>query len=312
MSFKAQEFQSVDLAQLPAQPLHLAIGMFDGVHLGHRAVIEAAMHSARRSGGLAGVLTFHPHPSVLFQPDHPTRLILPAAAKARILFGLGVDTVIAQPFTPEFARIGAEDFLPWLKQRLPHLAAVYVGQNWRFGAARRGDVSLLVTGARPLGLSVFSAPPVNYDGQPISSTRIRGLLESGDLPAASALLGYTYFAEGLVASGRRLGRTLGFPTLNLPWAPGLCPRFGVYTAQVSGPKSPQSLAAVANYGIRPTVDKTPGEPVLESHVLGPCPFNQGDAITVEWKRFLRPETKFADVLELRAQIARDVEEARRG
>ena len=132
MQFKAQEFPSVESAQLPALPLHLAIGMFDGVHLGHRAVIEAAVQSARRSGGVAAVLTFHPHPSALFNPANPTRMILPAATKARLMFGLGVDAVIAQPFTPEFARIPSEGFLAWLKQRLPHLTAVYVGQNFRF------------------------------------------------------------------------------------------------------------------------------------------------------------------------------------
>jgi len=309
MQFKAKEFPSVESAQLPALPLHLAVGMFDGVHLGHRAVIEAAVHSARRSGGLAAVLTFHPHPSALFRPDNPTRLILPAPAKARLLFGLGVDAVIAQPFTPEFARIPSEAFLPWLKQRLTNLAAVYVGQNFRFGAGRRGDVALLVAGGPPLGLSVFSAPPVSYDGQPISSTRIRGLLESGDVAAANALLGYTYFAEGRVVPGRRLGRTLGFPTLNLPWSPELRPRFGVYAVRVSSSTSP-AVSGVANYGVRPTVERT-SDPLLESHILGECPFKEGDAITVEWKSFLRPEMKFAGLEELRAQITRDVEAARK-
>jgi len=309
MQFKAQEFPSVESAQLPALPLHLAIGMFDGVHLGHRAVIEAAVQSARRSGGVAAVLTFHPHPSALFNPANPTRMILPAATKARLMFGLGVDAVIAQPFTPEFARIPSEGFLAWLKQRLPHLTAVYVGQNFRFGAGRRGDVALLVAGAPALNLSVFSAPPVNFDGQPISSTRVRGLLEAGDVAAASALLGYTYFAEGRVIPGRRLGRTLGFPTLNLAWAPELRPRLGVYAVRVSAEAS-GARQGVANYGVRPTVGLS-SDPLLESHVLGPCPFGEGDAITVEWRNFLRPEMKFSSLEDLRAQIARDVEAAGR-
>ena len=314
MSFRPQEFPSVESAQVPALPLHLAVGMFDGVHLGHRAVIEAAVHSARRSGGLAAVLTFHPHPSAIFQPDRPTRLILPASSRARLLFGLGVDIVISQPFTPDFARIRSEAFLPWLKERLPSLEAVYVGQNWRFGAGRTGDVGLLVTGAGALGLSVFSAPPVNYDGLPISSTRIRGLLEAGDVHAASALLGYTYFAEGTVAPGRRLGHTLGFPTLNIRWSPELRPRFGVYAVRVSGgwrgpSQMTPALAGVANYGLRPTIEETT-EPLLEAHLLDPCPFRDGDTITVEWKSFLRPEAKFSGLDELKAQIARDAEAAR--
>jgi riboflavin kinase/FMN adenylyltransferase len=135
-------------ATLPRWPLHLAIGMFDGVHLGHRAVIEAAVQSARSSGGLAVVLTFFPHPSALFRPENPTRLIMPPAAKARVLFQLGVDAVIEQPFTLEFARIAAEEFLPHLRQTLPTLSRVYVGENWRFGRGRRGDVPLLVAEGR--------------------------------------------------------------------------------------------------------------------------------------------------------------------
>jgi riboflavin kinase / FMN adenylyltransferase len=307
---KPAVFSSLESTQLPPQPLHLAIGMFDGVHLGHHAVVEAALQSARRSGGIAGVLTFHPHPSALFQPDHPTRLIMELPTKTRLLLRLGLDAVITQPFTPEFARIAAPDFLPWLKERLPGLAAVYVGENWRFGAGRKGDVALLVAEGRRLGVSIFSAPPVNFDGEPVSSTRIRNLLEAGDVAAAGALLGYEYYAEGAVLSGRRLGRTLGFPTLNLAWAPELRPRLGVYVARVRGPKSGTSLPAVANYGLRPTVEQTT-EPRLEAHVLGPCPFNQGDAVTVDWLAFLRPELKFGGLDELRTQIARDVADARR-
>jgi len=303
-------FSSLDAADLPPQPLHLAIGMFDGVHLGHGAVIEAALHSARRSGGLAGVLTFFPHPSAVLRPDRPTPLIMDAATKTRLLQRLGIDVVITQPFTPEFARLAAEDFLPWLRSKLGRLAGLYVGENWRFGAGRRGDVGLLVAEGRRLGLSVFSAPPVNFDGDAISSTRIRNLLELGEIEAANALLGYSYYAEGPVISGRRLGRTLGFPTLNLAWSPGLKPRFGVYAVRVTGPKSRAPLAGVANYGLRPTVEDAT-EPRLETHVLGACPFNQGDAITVEWLKFLRPELKFGGLDELKAQIARDAEAARR-
>ena len=303
MNLPAQ-FDGLERVTLPARPLHLAIGMFDGVHLGHRAVIESAVQSARRSGGVAAVLTFWPHPSALFRPETPTPLIQDATAKARVLLTLGIDAVITQPFTRDLAAITAEEFLPWLKGKLPSLAAVYAGENFRFGRGRRGDIALLVGAARALGLTVFSAPRVNLDGEPISSTRIRALLEAGEIAAANALLGYTYFAAGVVAPGKRLGRGLGFPTLNLPWSPGLRPRFGVYAVRVSGAKSAAPLPGVANYGLRPTVERST-EPQLEMHVLGPCPFDAGDAITVEWLRFLRPEMKFSGVDELRAQIAKD-------
>jgi riboflavin kinase/FMN adenylyltransferase len=305
----AAQFDGLEQTVLPARPVHLAIGMFDGVHLGHRAVIEAAVQSARRSGGLAVVLTFWPHPSALFRPDNPTRLIQDAPLKARMLLALGVDAVVTQPFTTELAGVAAADFLAWLKQRLPTLAAVYVGENFRFGQGRKGDVTQLLASARALGLTVFSAPRVNLDGEPISSTRIRGLLEAGEVAAANTLLGYSYFAEGVVRPGKRLGRGLGFPTLNLAWSPGLRPRYGVYVVRVASAKSAEPLPAVANYGLRPTVEQTT-EPRLESHILGPCPIDAGDEIKVEWLRFLRPEMKFSGLDELRAQIERDRDAAR--
>ena len=295
--------------ELPARPLHLAIGMFDGVHLGHRAVVEAAIQSARTGGGLSGVLTFTPHPSVLFRPEQPTRLIQDAAAKAGVLVSLGIDVVITQRFDAALAALPAEDFLPWLQRALPRLAAVYVGENFRFGAGRKGDVALLVAVGRKLGIRVFSAPRVNLNGEPISSTRIRAQLEAGDVEAANELLGYRYFAAGIVTGGKRLGRTIGFPTLNVPWAPELKPRFGVYAVEVVGRGNATVHPGVANYGLRPTVEDAL-VPRLEVHLLGECPFREGDEIRVDWRRFLRPERKFAGVEELKAQIGRDRETAR--
>ncbi len=301
-----QTLDGIEHAALPARPLHLAIGMFDGVHLGHRAVVESAVQSARRAGGVAGVLTFWPHPSaILAPPERRTKMMLGVDAKQRLLAGLGVDAVITQRFTPELAKLTAEEFLPWLRRSLPHLAAIYVGENWRFGAGRRGDVTMLVAEARKMGINVFSAHRVNFDGDPISSTRIRGLLEAGDIVTANELLGYSYFAEGTVASGKKLGRTIGFPTLNLPWSPECRPRLGVYAVTVSGPGAATPLPGVANYGLRPTVEQVT-EPRLEVHVLAPCPFDAGSAIHVEWLRFVRPEMKFAGIDQLRAQITQDV------
>ena len=304
------QFTGLEAVQLPARPVHLAIGMFDGIHLGHRAVIESAVQSARMGGGLAAVLTFWPHPSRLFQPATATRMMLPVAAKVHLLAQLGVDAVIAQEFTVEFSRITAVEFLPFLQQRLPGLAAVYVGENWRFGHGRSGDTRLLVQQGRQHGLAVFSAPRVNYDGEPISSTRIRGLLEQGEIELANTLLGHSYFALGRTSAGKGLGRRIGFPTLNLDWVPELQPRHGVYAVHVSGPDEAAALPGVANYGVRPTVEQT-GEPRLEVHVLGDCPFQTCDEIVVKWKHFLRPERKFNGVDELRAQIAVDRTEAAR-
>ena len=303
MSFPAR-FNDLEAVALPLRPLHLAIGMFDGVHLGHQAVIGSAVHSARRSGGLAGVLTFWPHPSAVFNPARRTRMLMSPEMKARVLLRLGVDAVIQQAFSLEFARIAAEDFLPRLQRWLPHLAGIYVGENWRFGAGRRGDVALLVAEGAPRGLPVLSVPQIHWNGEPISSTRVRDSLEAGRIGEANMLLGYSYFAEGVVVSGRRLGRTIGFPTLNLPWQPELHPQYGVYAVRVAGDPAAEALPAVANYGLRPTVGQA-DEPLLETHLLGPCPFTSGSSVTVEWLKFLRPERKFGNLEELREQIARD-------
>ena len=176
---------------------------------------------------------------------------------------------------------------------------------WRFGRGRRGDVALLAAEAARQGLAVVSLPRVARGGEPISSSRIRTALEAGEIEEATAMLGGTYFTGGIVVPGRQLGRTLGFPTLNLGWEGELAPRFGVYAVRVTGTKARVPLPGVANFGLRPTVGAET-LPRLEVHLLTACPWGSGDALTVEWLKFLRPEQKFAGLPELRAQIARDV------
>lgn len=302
------QFGGIEATRLPAQPLHLAIGMFDALHLGHQSVIEAAIHSARRSSGLAGVLTFWPHPSVIFRPEAPTPLLMSPEIKRAVLARLGVDVLIEQPFSRDFAGMEAGEFVPWLRRHLPQLAALYVGENWRFGRNRQGDVAFLVTAAKQAGLSVYSAPRLNHNGSPVSSSRIRELVASGEMAVANAMLGYSYFSEGTVERGRQLGRTIGFPTLNLVWEPGLQPARGVYVVEVATVEGP-TVKAVANYGVRPTVDQT-SRPLLEVHLLEASALTYGDKVTVRWLHFLRPESKFGSVEELRRQIEMDVQSAR--
>lgn len=295
--------------ELTRRPVHLAIGMFDGVHLGHRAVIEAALISARRTGGLVAALTFAPHPSRLFRPEDPVRLIQSPDRRARGLREAGADYVIDEPFTAAFAAIEAEEFVPYLRRHLPRLTAIYVGENWRFGRGRRGDVKLLNAEARRAGLSVISAPRINHNGEPISSTRIRAHLLAGEIEAANALLGYSYTSEGVVTPGRRLGRTMGFPTLNLPWEPELRPRHGVYGVGVraAGAAARDSRPAVANYGLRPTVEAGVVAPRLEVHVCDarPVEWGAGATLVVEWLVFFRPEQRFESMAALGAQIELD-------
>lgn len=303
-----RQFDGVEDAPLGAMPLHLAVGIFDGVHVGHRAVIEPAVRAARAELGQSAVLTFDPHPSVVLRPDRPTRLLMTREMKASVLATLGVDAVVTQPFTPAFAATAAEAFLPWLQMNWPQLREIYVGENWRFGRGRLGDLELLKAEGARLGIAVQGTPRVQLAGAPVSSSRIRELLEAGDILAANQLLGYAYFAEGAVTAGKQLGRTIGFPTLNLSWRPELRPRFGVYVVRVRGAKCALARTGVANYGLRPTVENTPA-PRLEVHVFGDCPFDAGDRIHVEWLHFIRAEQKFDGVGELRQQIARDVEAA---
>jgi riboflavin kinase/FMN adenylyltransferase len=283
--------------------VHLALGMFDGLHLGHQAVIAAALRAARASGGQAGVLTFWPHPSAVLRPGSPARLLLPREAKLAVLAGLGLDLLIEEPFTPELARTSAREFVQRMKAALPGLATVHVGENFRFGRGREGDATSLIADATTAGFTAQRVPRLVSEGDPVSSSRIRELVAGGDIERANALLGYSYFCTGPVEPGRRLGRTIGFPTLNLRWEPGLQPSYGVYVVEVVEP-SGRRVPGVANYGLRPTVEQA-ARPLLEVHVLAETSLHYGDTVTVRWLRFLRPESRFSGVEELRSQIERD-------
>lgn len=290
--------------------------MFDGIHRGHQSVIQGAIDAARASGGITAVLTFWPHPSVLFSPQHTVPQIMTPDLKEQVLRSLGVDLIIEQPFTPEFASIPAEDFVAHLRRCLPRLLSIHIGENWRFGKGRKGDAAFLVELGRASGVRVVSAPRLQFEGEPISSTRVRDCLARGEIALANALFGYNYFSESVVEEGKRLGRTLGFPTLNLAWDPQLKPRFGVYAVRASraGAKGDggNHFPAVANYGIRPTVDSSgQAKPLLEVFLLGDsCPFTTGDRLRVEWLQFIRPEEHFSGIEELKNQISRDVGRAR--
>lgn len=287
--------------------------MFDGVHLGHQTVIESAVMAARGMGGTAGVLTFSPHPSRVLNPECPTRLLQPPRMKARALFDLGLEVVIWKRFTRKFASLPAEEFLPHLKEHLPGLRSVHVGEGFRFGRGRVGDVPCLIASAKSLGVSVYSTERLRHNGMPISSSRIREALLGGDLGLANRMLGRPYRSEGTARPGSALGRQMGFPTLNFPWFPELPPRFGVYCVRVSRltaeGRSGPGWPGVANYGLRPTVgDRL--HPVLEVHLLTVMEFEPSERVGVEWHEFLRPEKRFDSLAGLQQAIADDVRKAR--
>lgn len=293
-----------------SRELHLAIGVFDGVHLGHKAVIESAIFSAKRVNGVSGVLTFDPHPSRLFRPEAPTRLIMPIESKTEMLHAMGVDCVIRKHFEAGFAGIPAEDFPAYLKEQLPSLKSIYVGENFRFGKKRSGDISTLIQSANPLGLGVFSIDRIKHNGEPISSTRIRSVLQSGKITEANDLLGYNYALIGPVVRGVQRGRSIGFPTLNFSWQPECLPRFGVYYVRFRKHQSRPWNSGIANFGVKPTVIENQG-PNLEVHALKGTELGPEDVVEVEWLQFIRAEKKFDSLVELKNQIRKDTAFARR-
>ncbi|MSS99010.1 MAG: riboflavin biosynthesis protein RibF [Opitutia bacterium] len=289
-------------------PLHLAIGAFDGVHLGHRAVLHSAREAARADGGVVGVLTYDPHPSKVLRPESAVPLIFTRAQKDARLTEAGAQRIHHQKFDQQHAGIEAADFPRWLKQAFPGLRSLHVGANFQYGRARTGHGETLIAHAAGEALGVKLVPAVRLGEEAVSSSRIRQCLAGGELTLANAMLFRPYEAEGIIIGGRRLGRTLGFPTVNVAWEPELKPAYGVYAVEVVF--QGEALPAVANYGLRPTVESGPVTPLLEAHVLRGVAPTTGDAVRIRWIRRLRAEQKFADLADLQAQITKDVAAAR--
>ena len=294
-----------ELGAIPG-PLVIAAGVFDGVHLGHKAVLQSALDAARVAGGTAVALTFDPHPSKILRPQQAARLLTSTRHKLRLMEELGISAVLVIPFDKEFAAVEAEDFLHQLGSAAKHLVRICVGQGWRFGHARRGDADLLRRLGPELGFETTEVEPVQIDGVTVSSTLIRRSVESGDLESARRLLGRNYSVFGTVVTGDGLGKKLGFPTANLAAHNEQFPPDGVYSVYVR--IGLQMVPGVANIGSRPTV-KTAGERLLEVHLLDFSGDLYGQDIEAEFVRFLRPEKKFPDIDALRCQIALDVQSA---
>lgn len=289
-------------------PLFLAIGVFDGVHVGHLTVIETAVLQARLSGARSAVLTFDPHPSRLFRGAEGTNLIMSLEMKVKRLKAIGVDVIIVKAFDDDFASIDADLFLEFLLKELPSLKGICVGENFRFGNQRKGDVQTLLDSGKRLSIDVWSLDRVKQNGLAISSTRIREALIDGSIDSVNALLGYNYFIDGAIESGQKLGREIGFPTMNINWNPECKPRYGVYAVQFKESNSSDDnwVQGIANYGVRPTVETNKKAlPILEVHSLGPKTLTKGDRIRVELLAFIRPELPFESLSELGAQIQDD-------
>lgn len=289
------------------QPLHLALGVFDGVHLGHQAVIAKAVDAAAREGGLAGLLTFDPHPIQVIAPAKaPASLLETLDHKARLVSALGVRLFIPLRFDAAMAAMEADEFVERLAAAT--LRTIAVGEDWRFGHGRAGDVSLLRREAEKRGFQLKPVPPVMFDGDRISSTRIRQAIHDGNLDEAARMLGRRHSVSGEVVAGDQLGRQLGFPTANITTGNLQLPPGGVWAVRVSHADG-RGWDGVANLGTRPTVGG--GKRGLEVHLFDFSGDLYGENLEVSFEKHLRPEMKFPSVEALREQISEDVTAARK-
>jgi riboflavin kinase / FMN adenylyltransferase len=286
---------TIDVTSLPdaeSRDRHVAIGTFDGVHVGHRAVID----------GADTVLTFEPHPLRILNPEAAPKLIMPFEIKRDVIDGLGVDELVVIPFDEEFTRIEAEEFIDGVLVERLGAQQVSVGENFRFGTRARGDPEMLAAHGE---FETRVVPLVEVDGETVSSTRIRALIAAGDVATAMRCLGAPFLYEGEVVKGdRRGGSELGFPTANLvPDDSLVVPGHGVYAGFANG------HATAINVGVRPMFETGRGL-LIEPHLIDFDGDLYGQPLRVAFIERLRGERRFPSVEELIAQIRRDVEEAR--
>lgn len=297
-----------------------ALGNFDGVHLGHRAAIDATVQKAKQTKMLARVLTFEPHPRAFFQPTLPPFRLTPPPAKARLLKSLGIDDVVEIPFTSEIAEMTAEQFVEDILVSRLGAEKLVAGRDFAFGRKRSGNMQKLSRMLTPRGIEVTEIEELGNDGEVFSSTRVRELLLEGQPEAAAKILGRPWQIEGTVYKGKNLGgHTLGFRTANIFLGDYLRPKFGVYTIRAGKAGEALTYRGVANIGLRPTIltpddaaaPQTEKKENLEAFLFD---FDK-DIYGQDWQfaltRFLRPERKFDSFDALKTQIEKDVIEAKR-
>jgi riboflavin kinase/FMN adenylyltransferase len=285
----------------------VALGNFDGFHKGHQAVVARAVHRARAEGRPVLVATFDPHPVRHFKPDLPPFRLTTLDQRERLFAAAGADAMIVFRFDAALAAVTAPDFVTdHLASRIG-AAGVVTGEDFTFGKGRGGDVELLKLLGRVNQMSVDAVPPVLEDGEPISSSRIRDALKAGDCETAARLLTRPFAIEGVVEHGDKRGRTLGYPTANIALGPYLRPRFGIYAVR-GRLADGRLLEGAANLGTRPTFD--PPKELLEPYFFDFDGDLYGQAVDVELVSFLRDEARYEGLDALKAQMARDCDEAR--
>lgn len=294
-------------------PCALAIGNFDGVHRGHQALLARMREAATALGLETAVMTFEPHPREFFArlagdiTKAPTR-IANLRDKLQSLANAGIDRIVVEHFNAHLAALSPQDFIEKVLVEGLHVKWLMVGEDFCFGAKRAGNVATLIEAGKQHGFQVETLPTVTNDGHRVSSSAVRSALAVGDFAQARQLLGHPYTISGHVVHGRKLGRTIGYPTLNLRVAHKRPALSGIFVVQVHGIDS-QPLPGVASLGVRPTVDDS-GRVLLETHLLEHSPDCYGKLIRVEFLKKLRDEEKFIDLPALTAAIDRDALDAR--
>jgi len=297
-----------ELSEVPG-PVALAIGVFDGVHRGHQEVIRGAMDFSEKHGGTAVVMTFDPHPLKVLRPEMAPRLLCSTRHKLHILDQLGVTHTLVASFDEQTAKTPSRQFVENLVNACQPLGFVSVGYTWTFGKGREGNIHQLMELGEVNGFGVYGVPAVLMDGQVVSSTRVREAVRTSDFDTARSLLGRDYTVLGEVVKGKQLGRQLGFPTANVAVENEELPPNGVYAVRVRSAESEvRSWNGVANLGLRPTVDSS-GERSLEVNLFDFDGDIYGLEVEVAFVQQLREEKKFSGLEELKAQIAKDAQQA---
>lgn len=297
-----------ELSSLPG-PIVLAVGVFDGVHLGHQELVRTARETAEACSGTLVLTTFDPHPLRFLRPDNAPHLLTATAHKLNLLAEKGVKNVLLLRFDEALATLRARDFVEGIVAASRPLHAFCVGHSWTFGKGREGNIETLRAMGEEMGFQVIGISPILVEGEPVSSTRIRRAVERGDFATAAKCLGREYRILGTVVEGAGLGRKIGFPTANLAAHNEQFPPNGVYAVRCYD--GDQKRNGVANIGTRPTVTQGAGERVLEIHIFDTSENLYGRDVEVEFVHFLRPEQKFDGLDALQKQIASDAETARK-
>jgi riboflavin kinase/FMN adenylyltransferase len=298
-----------DLSELRLERCDLTIGSFDGVHVGHQALINKLVVHARQYGNPAVVLTFFPHPSVVLRGRKPAFYITRPEEKAELLGDLGVDYVVTQTFDEALSKVSALDFVNRLREQL-QFQDLWIGEDFALGHDRQGDRTYLAQLGQELGFKLHVVAPVFMGGEVVSSTRVREALRSGDVARVETYLGRPFKLPGKVVVGAGRGKGLGIPTANLEiWDQRAYPRSGVYAclADIKGDR--KRWKTVTNIGIRPTFENNESEAVVEAHLLDFEGDLYGKEMELEFVARLRDERKFSDAEALLARISRDIQRA---